>query len=85
MRSKGQSYAVDFSRDQSEVETAENYGRQLRRDNEIPQQTSGGHQTEDLENIYTTEMEEGEEHDLKARKSIIRSELKDGSLIEENQ
>lgn len=30
-------------------------------------------------------MEEGEENDLKTRKSIIRSELKDGSLIEENQ
>ena len=41
------------------------------------------HHTDDLENLYTTEMEEGEENDLKKRKSIIRSELQDGSMINE--
>lgn len=41
--------------------------------------------SDDVENLYTTEMEEGEENDLKARKSIIRSELQDGSINDENQ
>ena len=38
-----------------------------------------------MENLYTTEMEEGEENDLKTRKSIIRSELQDGSMIDSSQ
>ena len=41
--------------------------------------------SDDVENLYTTEMEEGEENDLKTRKSIIRSELQDGSINDENQ
>lgn len=69
-------YGVDFNREHSEAE-ADNYGRQLRNENESP--LSGG-QNEDQDNLYTTEMEEGEENDLKARKSIIRSELNDESF-----
>ena len=76
-RSKAHKYAVDFKRDGSLAAEAENYSRQLRKDSE---EQAANYPTEDLENLYTTEMEEGEENDLKASKSIIRSELKDGSI-----
>lgn len=80
-RSEGNKLGVDFNRDHSEAQR-ELDGRQLAAHNSLLQR--GSSNNEDVENIYTTEMEEGEENDLKTRKSIIRSELKDGSASEES-
>ena len=81
LRSKGQKFAVDFNKEQLETE-AENEASMLLKQNEQSNQQSP---SDDVENLYTTEMEEGEENDLKTRKSIIRSELQDGSINDENQ
>ena len=78
LRSKGKKFAVDFNKEQSGTET-ETDARLLLNQNELGQ-PSNNH--DDVENLYTTEMEEGEENDLKTRKSIIRSELADGTINE---